>query len=407
MKIVITTLFGIEAVMADELLELGFDRDQFELSDGQVVLEAGDQLAEVALAVARLNVFLGTAERVLLQLAEFPALEFDSLFDRTLKLPWENWIPANFAFHINGYSRKSRLFGISACQSLIKKAIVRRLLTARGLPGDGQLPEDQSLGLIRVQFSIVSDQVRMMADTSGDGLHKRGYRPLQHEAPIKETLAAAILRLARFRPFGDEALIDPMCGSGTFPIEAALLARRQAPGMNRSFLAESWPFIGKPAFDQARDEARGRIDHRVPEKCFIFGSDLAPQVVAVAQANAQRAGVADLIDFEQMDVLTVKASRLSEKTGFERHLIVCNPPYGDRLLDQEQAEKLHEGLIHTFLEHGQARPDIRFNIITPLESFEHMAGGKADKRRKLYNGMIKCTLYQYFRQSHHQRSIQE
>ena len=403
MNIVITTLFGIEAVTADELLELGFDRDQFELSDGQVVLEAGDAVADVALAVARTNVFLRTAERVLLQLAEFPATEFEMLFDRTLKLPWEKWIPAGYAFHINGYSRKSRLFGISACQSLIKKAIVRRLLVSRGQSEDGMLAEDPSLGLIRVQFSIISDQVRMMVDTSGDGLHKRGYRPLQHEAPIKETLAAAILRLARFRPFGEEALLDPMCGSGTFPIEAALIARHQAPGMHRPFAAERWPFIGKRAFDLAREEAFGKIDPRVPEKIFIFGSDLAPQAVAVAQANAQRAGVADLIDFRQMDVLTVKASRLPEQTGYDRHLIVCNPPYGDRLLDEDQAIALHEGLIRTFLDRGQVRPDIRFNVITPLESFEQMAGAKADKRRKLYNGMIKCTLYQYFRQSHHQK----
>ena len=173
--------------------------------------------------------------------------------------------------------------------------------------------------------------------------------------------------------------------------------------MHRPFAAERWPFIGKRAFDLAREEAFGKIDPRVPEKIFIFGSDLAPQAVAVAQANAQRAGVADLIDFRQMDVLTVKASRLPEQTGYDRHLIVCNPPYGDRLLDEDQAIALHEGLIRTFLDRGQVRPDIRFNVITPLESFEQMAGAKADKRRKLYNGMIKCTLYQYFRQSHHQK----
>ena len=184
-----TTLFGIEAVTAGELADLGFKQDQVAVSDGQVALDVGDAIDKAAEIVARLNICLATAERVLLQMATFPAVTFEALFDGVRALPWEDWLPASYAFHVNGYSRKSRLFGVPACQSLIKKAIVDRLLFAWHLQPGSQLPEDRSRGLIRIQFAIVADEVSLMIDTSGDGLHKRGYRPLQHEAPIKETLA--------------------------------------------------------------------------------------------------------------------------------------------------------------------------------------------------------------------------
>lgn len=398
MKIIVTTLFGIEALTADELAELGYDHSQFAVTDGQIALDPGNQMAGAARMVARLNVFLGTAERVLLQMAAFPALDFETLFESTRRLPWEEWLPEGFAFHVNGYSRKSKLFGISACQSLIKKAIVNRLLAARHLPEGSQVAENPALGLIRVQFAIVADQVGIMIDTSGEGLHKRGYRPLQHEAPIKETLAAAILRVSRFRPFSDEALLDPLCGSGTIPIEAALMAGKAAPGMNRPFAGEQWPLIGAEVFRQAREEAMARLDRQVPAQPFIFGSDLSQQAVDIARANARRAGVADWIRFRQADVTSLKVGELPVLTGFQRHLVICNPPYGERMLDSRQAEQLYADLSGVFLENGQARPGIRLSLITPDESFERIAGGSADKRRKLYNGMIKCTLYHYFRQ---------
>lgn len=397
MKIIMTTLFGIEAVTAGELAGFGLSQDQVTVSDGQVALEAGDSFAKAAELVARLNICLATAERVLLQMATFPAVTFDALFDAVRALPWEDWLPAGYAFHVNGYSRKSRLFGVPACQSLIKKAIVDRLMFAWHMQPGSQLPEDRTKGLIRIHFAIVSDAVSLMIDTSGDGLHKRGYRPLQHEAPIKETLAAAIIRLARFRPYGDEALFDPMCGSGTFPIEAAMLAARIAPGLSRPFAAEQWPLIGQKVFDLVRDEVRGDVNLDPPDKPFIFGSDLSAAAVDTASLNAQRAGVAAMIRFRQADVYDLKASSLPKMTGFERHLVVCNPPYGERLLDPQQAEQLYRGLSKAFLEQGKARPGIRFFVITPYEQYENLAGGAADKRRKLYNGMIKCTLYQYFK----------
>lgn len=401
MKIVLTTLFGIEALTADELTGLGYDRQQIAVSDGQVRLDAGDgpdSAEKAALAAARLNVFVRTAERVLVQLAEFPASDFDTLFDSARALPWEDWIARGAAFTVNGYSRKSALYGIPACQSLIKKAIVTRLLAARGLSPDSRLLEDPAIGLVRIQFGIVADQVSVMVDTSGDGLHKRGYRPLQHEAPIKETLAAAMLMVSRFQPFGDEAMVDPCCGSGTLPIEAAMLAFGIAPGLNRPFAGEQWPVIGTAPFRLAREEAMSRMDLTPPEQPFIFGSDISPRAVEVSQTNARRAGVEQFVRFRTADLTTLNVGKIREWTGLPRQLIICNPPYGERLLDLEQAEELYSSIGSIFLDRGMAREGIRLSVITPHEQFENLVGGRADKRRKLYNGMIRCTLFHYFKQ---------
>lgn len=209
MKIVMTTLFGIEAAVADELKALGYDRTTITVQDGQVLLDTGSDPAAVREAVARTNIWLSTAERVLLELAEFPVPDFDHLFDRTAQMPWEQWIRPGMMILVKGYSRKSKLFGVPSCQRLIKKAIVRRLLRVNGLSDDETWPEDPAKGAIQIQFGIVNDQIHLMVDTSGDGLHKRGYRPLQHEAPIRETLAAAMLRFAHFRADGSETLLDP------------------------------------------------------------------------------------------------------------------------------------------------------------------------------------------------------
>lgn len=398
MKVIMTTLFGIEAVTARELVDLGYAREQVQVSDGQLSLDTGPDLAEAALAVARLNINLATAERVLLQLATFKAESFDELFDRTGEQPWEDWIPVDFAFHIKGYSRKSKLFGVPACQSLVKKAIVQRLLAARGLAPDSQLVEDRQLGLVRIQFSIIADQVTLMVDTSGEGLHKRGYRPLRSQAPIKETLAAAIIRLARFRPFSPEALLDPMCGSGTFPIEAALMAAGIAPGLNREFAAENWPPIGPDPFARAREEASGKIDREAPDQPFIFASDLSAKEMANARQNAQTAGVDAWISFSRRDAASWAGPQLARRTGTERQLVICNPPYGERMLDERQANALYRMLGEVFLDKGRPRPDVRFFMITPYEGLEELLGQPATRRRKLYNGMIKCTLYQYFGQ---------
>ncbi|HBP38452.1 MAG TPA: RNA methyltransferase [Clostridiales bacterium] len=406
MKIVMTTLFGIEALTAAELTDLGYSRESLTVSDGQVVLDAGDlpgEIARTAAAAARLNVFLRTAERVLVQLAVFPAADFDTLFESTRALPWEDWLEPDVVFHINGYSRKSALFGISACQSLIKKAIVSRLLHARGLAPDSQLTEDPARGLIRIQFGIVADQVSIMVDTSGDGLHKRGYRPLMNEAPIRETLAAAILMVSHYRSGSGEALYDPCCGSGTIPIEAALMASQIAPGMNRRFAGEKWHLIGSRYYQEAREEAGERMVSGsahwpdTPGQIEIFGADLDARAAELSQANAKRAGVDRLIRFRQADLLQLDLGELADWTGHSRHLVVCNPPYGNRLLDQQQAEAIYLGLGRIFLDRGQIRPDYRLSVLTPDEQFESLVNCRADKRRKLYNGMIRCTLYHYFK----------
>ena len=397
MKIIMTTLFGIEAITARELVDLGYSESQISVSDGQVALDAGVSREDLAQAVARCNMFLRTAERVLLQVACFQANQFDQLFDETALLPWEEWLPRKAEILVKGYSRKSALFGISACQSLIKKAIIKRLVKHYGLEADARIEEDRSQGQIKIQFGIVNDQVSMMIDTSGDGLHKRGYRPLQHEAPIKETLAAAMLKISRFRPGSDEALIDPCCGSGTILIEAAMLAARLAPGMNREFSAENWPYIGIRVFDQARDEAFDVIADKQQPELQIFGSDISSQAVDITRNNARRAGVSQLISVKTADLTKFQTADLSQWTGYQKHLILCNPPYGERLMDTKQAEALIASLARLGLDHGRAKPDCRLSVISPEDAFERIAGGKADKRRKLYNGMIKCTLYQYFK----------
>lgn len=397
MKIIMTTLFGIEALTADELQELGYSREQIEVKDGQVILDVGDELQSVSQAIGRLNIFLATAERVLLEVATFPARTFDELFEAVKIQPWDEWITRGFAFQIKGYSRKSELFGISACQSLIKKAIVQSILQARGQNPDSTLEEDREAGLIQIQFSIIKDQVSLMIDTSGTGLHKRGYRPLLHEAPIRETLAAAMIRVSRYNPQQDEALFDPCCGSGTLPIEAALLAGKIAPGKDRSFSAEKWPVIGTRPFTLARTEAIERESSAGPQKIVAFGSDISPKAVEISANNARRAGVAVMIKFRQADIFTMQREEIEAWTGFRRHLIICNPPYGDRLLDDQQAEKIISRISQIFLDHGRSVPGYRLSVISPQENFEQLAGGKADKRRKLHNGMIRCTLFHYFR----------
>lgn len=406
-KLVVTTLFGIESVTAAELEQMGYDRSQIRVSDGQLVLQVPD-LDQARQAVARLNIGLRTAERVLLQLADFEAGDFDALFDKTRGLPWEDWLERGLAFHVNGYSRKSALFGIPACQRIIKKAIVSRLADHYKLAADDRVPEDPALGLIRIQFGIVSDHVSLMVDTSGDGLHKRGYRPLRHEAPIKETLAAAMLFLSRYGLAGDqEALYDPFCGSGTIPIEAALISSRTAPGLNRAFAGESWPLIGKGCFDQGRQEALDLVIRTSPETTRIFGSDIDAQAVGLAIDNARRAGVSEWIRFRPQDVRLIETEALQQWTKLPYHLVVCNPPYGERLLDDQQAIELYRALSAWTLDReGNAQPGMRLSIITPDEQFEALVGGRADKRRKLYNGMIRCTMYHYFKQSRNRRDEQ-
>ena len=382
--------------MREDLTRAGYSYENIKVSDGVVTLDAGDDTWEED--VARVNMWVRRAERVFFEVGSFPASAFEEFFDKANALPWNDFIPKGYAITVNGYSRKSKLYGISALQSLSKKAIIRSLLASRGLPENGIISEDKNIGEVRVQFGIVEDNVRFMIDTSGDGLHKRGYRPLTHEAPIRETLASAMVSLSRFRPFSYEAMVDPFCGSGTILIEAALMATGRAPGRDRHFSYEDLPYIGSYAYKKAREEAIDLEDMTPPDDLFLFGSDIDRNAVESAKRNAETAGVSGFIKFGVADAETRTPSSLTSVTGFNRQLILTNPPYGGRLMTPEEADEIYRMIARTYLtKQGLCRKGIRLSVISPDDTFEVATGFKADKRTKLYNGNIKCQLNNYYR----------
>ena len=315
-------------------------------------------------------------------------------------VPWEEIVPDGWAFHVNGYSRKSALFGIPACQGIIKKAIVNRISEKKGLRPGANLPEDELSGLLKIQFSIVDDE-GLLYDR-----HLRRW-PAQerlpsacaYSLPIKETLAAALILLSKWAPFGEEALVDPFCGSGTIPIEAALIAMNIAPGINRHFSAERWPVVGMKAFQTAREEAMDLRDSEPVTDPFIFGADIDERNILLSRENAKRADMHHLIGFRKGDATTLTVQEITTWTGYAKALIITNPPYGERLLDVDQARELFGRTGRNWMVGGKAREELRLSIIAPYESFESDFGGVADKRRKLYNGMIPCNMFHYFKHS--------
>ena len=359
-------LFGLEGPLASELRKLGI-RD-VRPDNGRVSFSGTEE------DLARANISLRTAERVLVELGSFPARTFDELFEGVRALPWERFIPLTGAFPVKGYSLNSALHSIPDCQKIIKKAAAERLGAVYGLE---RLPE--SGALYQIQFSIMRDRAALYLDSSGAGLHKRGYRPAGGIAPLRETLAAAMIELARYR--GREDFHDPFCGSGTIVIEAALTAKNRAPGLNRTFSAENWETLDKEIWRRAREEARtGEFsgDYR------IIGSDIDPKVLELARQNAGRAGVGDIVKFEQAD-----AREFSQETA--RGIVITNPPYGERMLEKRGAEELYRG----FGEAMRALDNWSVYVLSSHEGFEDFYGRRADKKRKLYNGMIKCELYMY------------
>lgn len=396
MKIVVTCLFGLETFCVEDLLEHGFAKERITVTDGQLLIDTEPET--MAADCARACMWCRRGERILLAVSEFQAETFEAFFDGFAKMKWRNWIPDDAAFTVNGYSRDSKLFGIPACQSLAKKAIVKKLLFERQMPDSARLDEDEKVGLIKVVFGIVKDLVRVMIDISGEGLHKRGYRPLMHEAPIKETLAAGMVSAANYRFFGEEALVDPFCGSGTIVIEAAMMALNIAPGLKRDFAGEALPYIGKKAYDLAREEARDLLDLSPMDDVYFYGSDIDPKAVQTAERNARAAGVGDFIRFKVADFARQTPEELAKWTGLSRQLILCNPPYGGRLLTPEKAAEIYRGIASTYLDRkGYCKKGIRLSVITPDDSFENQVVRKADKRRKLYNGSIRCQLTNYYR----------
>ena len=360
--------FGIEGLVADEMRRLGLQNVRAD--NGRVRFDG----TEADLAKASVN--LRCAERILVELGSFEALTFDQLFEGVKTLPFEDFVPKNGAFPVKGHSIDSKLFSISDCQSIIKKAAVTRLSQKYGL---SWFPEDGEK--IQIQFSIMNDKATIYLDTSGEGLHKRGYRPAHVAAPMSETLAAAMVILSRYR--GRDDFCDPFCGSGTLPIEAALMAKNRAPGLHRSFAAEDWSCIDRKVWRDAREEAPSREysgDYR------IFASDIDPNAVEIAKKNAELAGVADLIRFEVAD-----ATKFSRQT--ERGVIVTNPPYGERIMEKKEAEGLYTAFGKAYF----ASENWSLYLLSSHTEFERTFGKNADKKRKLYNGMIKCDLYMYLK----------
>ena len=361
--------FGLEAVLKREIYDLGYEITQVE--DGRVTFE-GD-----AEAICRANVFLRTAERVLLLLGRFRATTFDELFEGVKALPWEEYLPKDAKFWVKKASSiKSKLFSSSDIQSIVKKAVVERLKREYEVEW---FPEDGAAYPIRV--FLLKDEVMVTLDTSGESLHKRGYRTMTSKAPLTETLAAALLMLTPWK--ADRIFVDPFCGSGTFPIEAAMMAANIAPGMHREFIAEQWTnLIDRKLWYETVEEAEEMVDTSV--SVDIQGYDIDGEVVKAARENAKRAGVADMIHFQERQVSEL---RHPKKYGF----IVTNPPYGERLEDKKDLPELYTQI-------GEAYRNLdswSMYMITSYEDTEKYIGRKADKNRKIYNGMLKTYFYQF------------
>ena len=361
--------FGLEAVLKKEILDLGYEISQVE--DGRVTFIGDDE------AVCRANIFLRTAERVLLKAGCFKAETFEELFQGTRAIPWEEYIPEDGKFWVaKASSIKSKLFSPSDIQSIMKKAMVERLKKHYGVTW---FPENGASYPLRV--FLYKDMVTVGIDTSGDSLHKRGYRTLTSKAPITETLAAALIMLTPWNR--DRILVDPFCGSGTFPIEAAMLAANMAPGMNRSFLSEEWRnLIKRKCWYEAMDEANELVDTDI--KVDIQGYDIDGDIVKAARANAESAGVADMIHFQQRPVSALSHPK---KYGF----IISNPPYGERIEDKSNLPALYREIGERYA----ALDAWSMYLITSYEDAEKYIGRKADKNRKIYNGMMKTYFYQF------------
>lgn len=362
-------LFGVESVAADEFRRMGFE--DIVTENGRVKLSGNGNM------LARANICSRFAERILINVGEFSALSFTELFDGVKALPWENFIGRDDAFPVNGWSINSKLFSIPDCQSIIKKAIVERLKLKYRIsvfPETG--PE------YKIRFSIMKDNVTMMIDTSGEGLHKRGYRRNSNDAPLKETLAASMCDLARIYP--DTKLFDPFCGSGTILIEAALMAKNIAPGLRRFFAAERFGFLEDKIWQEERTRAQDLIRNNVDFEAQGF--DIDPEAVELTLANAKKAGVERYVKATVGDIKNFTPPK-------ERCLTITNPPYGERLLNVKAAEELYTVMGQRFIQ-GDGQ---KYYVISPHDMFEDFFGKKADKRRKLYNGMIKCQLFMYFK----------
>ena len=366
MEFCVPCLFGLEGIAGDELRRL--DIENVRVENGRVLF-SGDEAA-----VAKANICLRTGERVLLVLADFEAKTFEQLFQGVYRAPLEEYIPSDGVCPVKGHCLNSQLMSVPDCQAIVKKAASRRLGEKYGI---SWLPETGAK--YQLQFSLMNDRCVLYLDPSGPGLHKRGYRAVGNDAPLRETLAAAMVTLTRYR--GRDFVWDPFCGSGTIPIEAAMIAKNRAPGLKRRFAAEAFPWMEEAVWQQVRQEAQDREFHG---KYRILGSDNDPKCISLSMANARKAGVAECIEFRDGDATKMS---LPGDSG----IIICNPPYGQRMMEQQSAQRLYAALGR----HLKFSDGWKKYIITSEPEFEHYFGRRADKKRKLYNGMIKCDYYMF------------
>lgn len=369
MRLVVPTLFGLEGLAADELRYIGMENVSAE--NGRVFFDGDFK------EIARANIRSRIGERVLIQLAEFEAASFEELFQGVLAVEWEQWIGKTDAFPVKGWSLNSALHSIPDCQKIIKKAIVTRLSGRYGLEWF-----EETGPAVQIQFSIMKDSVRIMLDTSGPGLHKRGYRENANAAPLRETLAAGMVDLAHVR--SGSTVVDPMCGSGTILIEAAMKAKNISPGLMRRFACERWSCYPEDIFKKERQEAKAMIRREVEFQGI--GYDIDQQSVVLTRENAKKAHVDELVRAVKQDVRRLRLPK-------EPMIAICNPPYGERMMQKQEAEELYQILGEKFA----PQPGHSYYIITSHEQFEELFGRRADKKRKLYNGMIQCQFYMYYK----------
>lgn len=368
LQLIATVPMGLEAIVAREIKDLGYE--EMVVENGRVTF-TGDETA-----IARANLWLRTADRILIKMGQFPATTFDELFEGTKALEWPEWIPENGEFPVQGRSHKSQLSSVPACQGIVKKAIVEKM---KQQYGTSWFQETGPRYVIEV--ALLNDIATLTLDTTGPSLHKRGYRKLVTEAPLKETMAAAMVLLSRWAP--DRPFVDPFCGSGTIPIEAAMIAWNMAPGLRRTFPAETWAAVPASVWEQAREEAYDLFRDDIP--LDISGSDIDASAIEVAQAAAKAAGLSKEIRLEVSPV-----AKLRPRGDYG--CLITNPPYGERLGEREDAEKALRQL-------GSITAPLNTwstFILSPSKQLEHYFGRPATKKRKLFNGRIECALYQYF-----------
>lgn len=367
-NIIATSAMGLEALVAKEVRALGYE---CQVENGRISFQGDEK------AIARSNMWLRTADRIKVKVGEFKATTFDELFEKTKALPWENYLPEEAEFPVSGKSVKSKLFSVSDCQGIVKKAIVERMRTHYKKTGWF----DENGPLFKIEVALLKDIATITIDASGSGLHKRGYRTGQGEAPLKETLAASLIMLTNWTP--DKPFVDPFCGSGTIPIEAALIGQNIAPGFNREFVSEQWGWISDQIWEDVRMEAEDLANYDQP--LDIEGADIDHRMVKIAEENAFEAGLGDIVNFKQMQVRDFTTTK-------EYGVIIGNPPYGERLGDKPAVQQMYKEMGAAF----SALDTWSIYMLTSDEQFETFFGKPATKKRKLFNGFIKTDYYQYW-----------